>query len=398
MNGHSMSADTATASPHEPKGPEKGSTTPLDIVIFGLSITSAWGNGHATTYRSLVRALAQRGHRITFFERDKAWYAQHRDLPSPPWCDTRLYASLDELQQQFSTGITADLVIVGSYVPDGASLARWVLERAQCPVAFYDIDTPVTLASLAQGRCSYLSRELVPLFDLYLSFTGGPLLAQLRSLYGARRVQPLYCSVDTGLYHPADVPPIYDLAYLGTYSEDRQPSLERLLIEPARRWPEGRFCVAGAQYPQDIEWPGNIIRIEHVSPREHCRFYNSQRFALNLTRADMRAAGYSPSVRLFEAAACGVPIITDRWPGLEHFFEPGMDILVAESGVQVLHYLCELDHTDACVIGIRGRGRVLGNHTAAHRAAQLESYVHEIRHPGLERPSPAMTREALHGT
>lgn len=371
---------------------------PLHIVIFGLSITSAWGNGHATTYRSLVRALAQRGHRITFLERDKAWYANHRDMPSPPWCDTRLYGSLEELDDHFGDRLCADLILIGSYVPEGIRLARWVLARADGPTAFYDIDTPVTVAALASGTCSYLTPDLVREFDLYLSFTGGPFLERLRSQYGARHTRPLYCSVDTNLYHPADLPALYDLAYLGTYSDDRQPSLERLLNQPAKAWPEGRFCVAGAQYPDTIEWPPNVTRMEHVSPREHCRFYNSQRFALNLTRADMRAAGFSPSVRLFEAAACGVPIITDRWPGLELFFEPGTDILVADSGADTLRYLRDLSPAEARAIGANGRRRVLAEHTAAHRASQLESFILALRAPGREHTSRALKAEAVHGT
>jgi spore maturation protein CgeB len=355
----------------------------LDIVIFGLSITSAWGNGHATTFRALVRALHERGHRVRFFERDRPWYAAHRDLPQPPWCDTTLYADIDELEAHFEGEIDADLVIVGSYVPEGVRLARWVLERAAGVTAFYDIDTPVTLARLAQETCEYLTPSLVPRFDLYLSFAGGPVLEQLRTAHGARRVAPLYCSVDERAYAPQPVTRQWDLGYLGTYSADRQPALETLLLEPARRWPDGRFCVAGPQFPANIAWPRNVERIEHLAPPAHSRFYNSQRFTLNVTRADMVANGYSPSVRLFEAAACGVPVVSDAWRGLETFFEPGTEILVAHTKADTLRYLRDLHDSEARAIGARARARVLAAHTARHRAIELEGCVRDARAAGM---------------
>lgn len=353
----------------------------LDVVIFGLSITSAWGNGHATTYRALARALHDRGHRVRFFERDLPWYADNRDLESPPYAQTLLYDSLDELERRWGSAaeIRADLLIVGSYVPEGVRLIEWLLPRASGLTAFYDIDTPVTVARLERGDCDYLSPDLIPRFDLYLSFAGGPILEQLRARYGARRVRPLYCSVDPGEYHPTHAAKRWDLGFIGTYSEDRQPALERLLIGPASRHAAGRFCVAGPQFPPSIAWPRNVERIEHLPPRDHRRFYNGQRFTLNITRADMVASGYSPSVRLFEAAACAVPIITDEWPGLEEFFEPGVEVLIARSCEDVLCYLRELDEPRRCAIAQRARGRVLAAHTALHRAIELEECVRQAR-------------------
>lgn len=351
----------------------------LDIVIFGLSITSAWGNGHATTYRALARALAARGHRVRFFERDEPWYAKHRDLPDPPYAPTRLYSGLRDLQAHFGDEIDADLVVLGSYVPDGARLAQWVLERATGVTAFYDIDTPVTLARLARDDCPYLTAASIPRFDLYLSFSGGPVLDRLRHAHGARRPRPLYCSVDPTDYHPVWTGKHYDLGYLGTYSADRQPALERLLVEPARRWQRGRFSVAGPQYPASIAWPANVERVEHLAPHEHRRYYASQRFTLNVTRSDMVAAGHSPSVRLFEAAACGVPIITDEWPGLEEFFTPGREILVARSTQDTLNYLRAYSAEALSAVARAARARVLAAHTAHHRALALEDYVAEVR-------------------
>ena len=351
-------------------------STGFDIVIFGLSITSSWGNGHATTYRALVRALARRGHRVLFLERDKPWYAANRDLPRPPFGRTALYGSLAELRERWTDAVReADLVIVGSYVPEGVAAGRWVLDTARGVTGFYDIDTPVTLAKLARGEEEYLSAGLIPRYDLYLSFTGGPTLERLEREYGSPCAVPLYCSVDPELYFPETADPVWDLGYLGTYSPDRQPALEELLLGPAREWPAGRFVVAGPQFPDTGAWPANAGRIAHLPPGGHRRFYNGQRFTLNLTRADMVAAGWSPSVRLFEAAACGVPIISDWWPGLDAFFAPGREILIARSGREVLAFLRELPEAERAAIGARARERVLAAHTADHRAAELEGYV-----------------------
>jgi spore maturation protein CgeB len=351
----------------------------LDIVIFGLSITSSWGNGHATTYRALVRALARRGHRVRFFERDVPWYAGNRDLPKPSYCEVQLYSGLDELDSLLPGTLQADLVVFGSYVPQGAQLIEQYLPRVSGRTAFYDIDTPVTVARLERGDCEYLTRELVPKFDLYLSFAGGPVLRKLEERFGAQRARALYCSVEPCDYHPIPgATKRYDLGYLGTYSVDRQPTLHELLVEPATHWPQGAFYVAGAQYPASLSWPANVVRAEHLAPAEHRSFYNSQRLTLNVTRADMAASGYSPSVRLFEAAACGVPIITDEWAGLREFFIPDREILVARSSQDTLRYLRELDEVRLQDVAARARSRVLGKHTAAHRARELECYVNEI--------------------
>lgn len=352
----------------------------LDVVVLGLSITSSWGNGHATTYRALVRALDDAGHRVLFLERDVPWYASNRDQPEPAGCRLGLYGSLEELRDRFAASVrAADLVVVGSYVPDGVAVGRWVQERARGTTAFYDIDTPVTLARLARGEYEYLAPELVPGYDLYLSFTGGPTLARIERELGAPMARPLYCSADPEVHRPQSRPARWDLGYVGTYSVDRQPALDRLLLEPARRRPEMRFSVAGPQYPGDIAWPSNVERIEHLPPGEHAAFYASQRFTLNVTRADMVRAGWSPSVRLFEAAACGTPVVSDPWPGLETIFAPGREILIAKSTADALRLLDETTEDQRRAIGERARRRVLAEHTAAHRVRQIEEYVGEAR-------------------
>ncbi len=365
------------------------SRPPLRIVILGLSITSSWGNGHATTYRGLVRELVARGHKVLFLERDVEWYASNRDLPQPPQGRTVLYRDLAELTRRFTSNVAeADLVIVGSFVPEGTAVGEWVVNHAGGVTAFYDIDTPVTLARLARGEEAYLSRALIPRYQLYLSFTGGPTLRRLEEEFGSPLARPLYCSVDPSLYYPESVSMQWDLGYMGTYSDDRQPALARFLLEPARLWPQGRFAVAGPQYPDSIEWPGNVHRIEHLPPIRHRGFYAAQRYALNLTRADMVAAGFSPSVRLFEAAACGTTIISDEWEGLDTLLQPEREILLARSTADVLSWMKDLPEDERRTIGLRARDRVLAEHTAAHRAAELEQFALEV----IERPTASILR------
>jgi spore maturation protein CgeB len=347
----------------------------MKVTILGLSITSSWGNGHATNYRGLVRALHERGDDVTFLERDKPWYAAHRDLPRPPYGATFLYDSPAELRERFTPTVRdADLVVVGSFVPDGVEVASWVLDRAGGAVAFYDIDTPVTIEKLRAGDREYLAPELLERFDLYLSFTGGPALDILAGEFGARRPEPFYCFVDPEAYTRQPVPERWALNYLGTYSAGRQPALQELLLAPATVMREASFAVAGPMYPASLSWPDNVERIEHLPPGEHPDFYSATAFTLNLTRPEMRALGYAPSVRLFEAAACGTSIISDRWAGLETVLTPGSEVLIAESATDVVSIL---EGGALPAIGGAARERVLAEHTAAHRAEQLHALMLE---------------------
>ena len=350
---------------------------PMRLVVLGLSLSSSWGNGHATTFRALLKEFAARGHDILFLERDVPWYASHRDCPDPDYCRLEFYSDLEDLEGWRNEIAHADAVIVGSYVPDGVAVGRLVQETAQGATAFYDIDTPVTLAKLERGDFEYLSPEIIPGYDVYLSFTGGPTLGRIEARYGSPAARALYCSVDPAAYPPLDVPKKWDLSYLGTYSPDRQPTLEKLLIEPARRMPHRRFVVAGPQYPADVEWPANVERIEHLPPREHAQFYAASRFTLNVTRADMIAAGWSPSVRLFEAAACAVPVISDRWDGLDALFAPGVEIFLADGSDQVIELLDTCSAAEAAAMGLAARERVMNGHSARDRAAELEHHLRE---------------------
>lgn len=351
----------------------------MKLVVFGLTISSSWGNGHATTWRALLRAFAARGHEVVFYEWNAPWYAGNRDLAHPEYVTLELY---DEWERVAARAIAeakdADATLVGSYVKDGPRVIDDLAEAGVDPLFFYDIDTPVTVAALRSGGAEYLRPDQVPLFTRYLSFTGGPFLHEvLEGELGAREARPLYCSVDTDRYHPTEVDPLLvsDLAYMGTYAPDRQPVLERLLIEPARRMPERRFYVAGPQYPDDIRWPANVLHNPHLPPSLHATFYSSARWQLNATRADMVQAGWSPSVRLFEAAACGAAMISDRWPGIDHFFTPGEEILLPGSTEEVIDILRTTHDDDRRMIGLAARERILAEHTAAHRAEELEALV-----------------------
>jgi spore maturation protein CgeB len=354
-------------------------TRPLRIVILGLSITSSWGNSHATTYRPLVRELVRHGHQVLFLERSQPWQTGRRDLPQPPYGRTAVYGGLDELHQRYAGPVRdADLVIVGSLVPEGACVGDWVQSEGGGVRAFYDIDTPLTLARLNNRLHSYLRPDQVEGYDLYLSFTGGPMLGQLEREFGARRARVLYGSVDPEQYFPEPQPFTWDLGYMGTYSADRQLRIDQMLLEPARHRPHARFVLAGPHYRERSAWPHNVEYRAHLPPSEHRAFYNRQRFTLNVTRSEMRQAGWSPSVRLFEAAACGTPIISERWPGLDSLLEPGREILLANTGAEVLSLLRDVGEEERRALARRARQRILSEHTAAHRAEQLERYVLEL--------------------
>ena len=350
----------------------------MHLVVCGLSLSSSWGNGHATTYRALIEAFAARNHRVTFLERDMPWYRNARDFASAPYCDLVFYDSLAELETHERLIADADVVLVGSYVPDGVAVGRYIQATARGLRAFYDIDTPVTLAKLRRGDFEYLAPELIPGYDIYFSFTGGPTLDLLERTYGSPAARALYCSADPARYHPVALPHRFDLGYLGTYSDDRQPTLERLLLEPARRLPQLSFVVAGPQFPSSIDWPANVTRFPHVSPDDHAAFYSSCRWTLNVTRHDMIEAGWSPSVRLFEAAACGTPILSDRWAGLESLFTPGEEIELVDDADAVVAILAGKPESERQAMAARARARVLANHTAAHRAAQFEADLERV--------------------
>ena len=345
----------------------------MKLVIFGLTISSSWGNGHATLWRGLLNALSAQGHEIIFFERDVPYYANHRDLQSPENFTLRLYTDWPEISTDSRRALReADAVIVTSYCPDAAAACDLALD-SQVVKIFYDLDTAVTLENLRQGQSvNYIPSYGLGGFDLVLSYVGGRALHDLEHMLGARRVAPLYGSVDPDLHKPVPRSSHYDshFSYLGTYASDRQQVLEKLFIEPAHRLPKKKFLLGGAQYPDDFPWSENVWFVRHVPPAEHPAFYSSSRATLNVTRAAMASYGHCPSGRLFEAAACETPIVSDWWEGLDEFFEPERELLVAKSAIDVVEALSRTPE-ELLEVGKAARARVLAEHTAWHRSQEL---------------------------
>jgi spore maturation protein CgeB len=351
----------------------------MKLTIFGLSITSSWGNGHATTFRALCDALHRRGHSIVFFEHNLEWYQNNRDLPHPPYCKVRIFENWEEILPVVRAELRdSDVAMVGSYFPDGIAALEEVLSSRVPVKAFYDIDTPVTVRSLRDhGRAEYLLKEHLSELDIYFSFTGGPMLKRLEDELGTPFAVPLYCSVDPEKHRELPAQPGFacDLSYMGTYAPDRHSKIDELLCVTAGRLPHKKFIVAGPQYPSSIEWPENVQRIMHLDPRHHAGLYSSSRITLNVTRREMVLAGYSPSVRLFEAAACAAAIASDNWPGLETFLAPGREILLPTGSDDVVRYVRDYDTAELRRIGRAARERVLGSHTSEVRAREFERAV-----------------------
>jgi spore maturation protein CgeB len=266
---------------------------------------------------------------------------------------------------------------VTSYCPDARSAVDLVLENSRVFSIFYDLDTPVTLNALGrQGTVDYIPSYGLEPFDLVLSYTGGNALLELQNRLGAKRVAPLYGSVDPSTHHPVPIDERFasDFSYLGTYAADRQQQLDELFLKPANQYPQKKFCIGGALYPPDFPWTGNTYFVRHVAPPEHPAFYSSSKLTLNITRAAMAEMGYCPSGRLFEAAACGTPIVSDWWEGLDHFFQPGKEILIAKSSVDTEEAL-NLDAGELQAIARASQERTLAEHTASHRASELISLI-----------------------
>jgi spore maturation protein CgeB len=353
----------------------------VKMVVFGLTVSSSWGNGHATLWRGLIGALARRGWTVSFFERDVPYYAHTRDFDRIDGGDLVLYSEWADVCQRAEREIAgADVAMVTSYCPDGIAATELVLQAPSALRLFYDLDTPVTLSHLRRGEATnYIGPDGLSGFDLVLSYTGGAALDELRSVLGARRTAALYGHVDPNMHRPAAPNPAFagDLSYLGTYAEDRQAAIEQLLVEPARLEPERRFVIGGAQYPDDFPWTRNIHFVRHLPPADHPSFYASSRLTLNVTRSAMAELGWCPSGRLFEAAACGAAILSDVWPGLGDFFELDHEVIPVRSTDEVI---AALGMTDAELqrIGTSARERVLADHTSDRRASELEAMLSNV--------------------
>ena len=364
----------------------------MKIVIFGLTISSSWGNGHATLWRGLCKHLARLGHSVAFFERDVPYYAGARDLYELPGGKLRLFSQWEDIRSTASSDVRdADVAIVTSYCPDAIAATDLILSEGRAIPVFYDLDTPVTLARLMTGdTVPYIGPRGLSDFELVLSFTGGPCVAdEFRGRLGARDVRPLYGHVDADIHRPVPPQPHYraDLSYLGTYSEDRQVALEALLVTPARARPDLRFLIGGAQYPQDFPWSSNIYFVRHLPPPEHAPFFASSRLTLNVTRAAMAKMGWCPSGRLFEAAACGAPLLSDEWPGIGDFFAPGEEILIARDQQDTLAALALAD-AELRRMALRAYERTMDQHTSDKRARELVSMLEQTASSGVDLQQP----------
>ena len=345
----------------------------MKITIFGLTISSSWGNGHATPYRAILKALRRQGHNVSFYEKDVPYYAKHRDFDECGYCDLILYSDWESVRTAaLASAADSDAVICASFCPEGTRIIDEVLDLKQPLKVFYDLDTPVTLASLERGETPYLRRGQIRHFDLYLSFTGGNTIDELISQWDARMAKPLYGCVDIESYSRVHVPQQYccDLSYMGTYAADRQQKLETLFLEPARQLPSKQFVLAGSMYPWQWQWPANVRRFEHVSPGDHPALYSSSRLTLNITRNDMARWGYCPSGRFFEAAACGTPIITDWFEGLDYFFDCKRELLIANR-VEAVIAAINLSDSELTALAARARERTLQQHNGEQRAKEL---------------------------
>jgi len=355
----------------------------MKIVVFGLSVSSSWGNGHATLWRGLCRALDRLGHCVVFFERDVPYYATARDwLTLPGDGELVLYPSWTDVQRRAETELRdADVAILTSFCPDADGARAAMLDAARPLALFYDLDTPVTLERVRCGeRPAYIGDGLEP-FDLVLSYAGGMALDGLRSL-GAARVETLYGHVDPDVHRPVAHDPLYacSLSWLGTYAADRQAALQDLFVECAKRRPDLTFTIGGAQYPDDFPWTDNIRFLHHVPPHAHASFLCSSRLTLNITREPMRGIGWGPSGRLFEAAACAAAVASDDWPGLADFYEPGREILVVRTHEDLMAAL-DLEETALRRVGSAARERTLAQHTSMHRAVELTGLVERTWQP-----------------
>ncbi|KMQ50190.1 glycosyl transferase [Chitinispirillum alkaliphilum] len=350
----------------------------MKVVIFGLSVSSCWGNGHATLWRGLIRALVHSGHNVVFFERDVPYYASHRDYEAPAGMELHLYSHWSEVVSLAKENLRdCDSAIITSYCPDSLMASDLMFGMDLSSRIFYDMDTPVTLGCIERGGWpEYLMPQGLGEFDMVMSYTGGRSLVQLKEVLGAKNVCTLYGSVDPEIHHPVKITANdkADLSYLGTYAKDRHRGFEQLFLKVSQQFPRGRFLVAGAQYPADINWGRNIEFKQHIDVKQHSTFYNSAHFTLNLTRSDMAQCGYCPSARLFEAGACGVALISDIWEGIDHFFEPYSEILLASDTEDMLNFL-QMDRAQSQKIAKRARERVMSEHTASHRAKQLEEII-----------------------
>nr|WP_176066715.1 glycosyltransferase [Anaeromyxobacter diazotrophicus] len=356
--------------------------TRMHIAFFGSSLVSAYWNGAATYYRGLLRALAGRGHAVTFYEPDAFDRQAHRDIPDPPWARVVVWqpGQPEALDRCLSEARRADLVVKASGVGVlDAELERRALElrRPGNAVIFWDVDAPATLERVASDPADPF-RALVPRYDAVFTYGGGaPVVRAYRSL-GARACIPIYNALDPETHHPAPADPrlAADLAFLGNRLPDREARVRAFFLRAAQRLPGRRFVLGGAGWG-DLALPANVRWLGHVPTGDHNALNCSCTAVLNVNRDSMARFGFSPPTRVFEAAGAGACVVTDAWEGLELFLEPGREVLVARDGEEVAEHLAALQPARARRLGAAALRRVLAEHTYAQRARQVEVALDE---------------------
>jgi spore maturation protein CgeB len=352
----------------------------LRIAFFGSSLVSCYWNGAATYYRGILRALAERGHRIQFFEPDAYDRQQHRDIPDPDWAQVTVYEAGSEgaVLRAVEQGKNADLVVKASGVGVHDELLEAAVLELQTPgrrVVFWDVDAPATLDRVTQNTADPF-RPLIARYDLVFTYGGGPRVASAYEALGARECVPVYNALDATTHFRVQPDPRYsaDLGFLGNRLPDRERRVDAFFLEAARRLPSQTFLLGGAGW-EDKALPANVRYVGHVSTRDHNGFNSTPRTVLNVNRASMASYGFSPPTRVFEAAGAGACLITDDWEGIELFLEPNVEVLVARNGDEVAAHLQRVTSTHASLIGAAALRRVLAEHTYTHRAERVEGVL-----------------------
>ncbi len=355
-------------------------TRSLDIAFFGSSLVSAYWNGAATYYRGMIRALAARGHRVTFYEPDAYERQKHRDIEDPPYAKVVVYSGTDEREAltMLERARRADVVVKAS----GVGVWDELLEREVLNVrkpgglaVFWDVDAPATLARVRENPADPF-RALIPKYDAVFTYGGGPPIVKGYTELGARLCVPIYNALDPSTHFPvpADARWSADLSLLANRLPDREARIDAFFFDAARRLPERRFLLGGNGW-QGHGMPSNVEAVGHVYTADHNAFNCSARLVLNVARDSMATCGYSPATRVFEAAGAAACLVTDAWEGIEVFLEPEREILVANHGEDVASFVERVDETRARAIGEAAKKRVLAHHTYAQRAREVEALL-----------------------
>jgi spore maturation protein CgeB len=353
---------------------------PLRIAFFGSSLVSAYWNGAATYYRGIVRALAERGHRVTFYEPDAYERQQHRDMDDPDWAQVVVYGASDDtgVLHALEQARGSDVIVKAS----GVGVFDELLEREvlalrgnSTHVVFWDVDAPATLDRVHSNPGDPF-RPLVPEYDVVLTYGGGQPVVDAYTALGARACVPIYNALDPHTHHPVDPHPRFtcDLGFLGNRLPDREARVEEFLLRAAGMLPQRCFMLGGSGWA-DKTMPSNVSALGHVYTHEHNAFNCTARAVLNVNRESMARYGFSPPTRVFEAAGAGACLITDDWAGMELFLEPGREVLVARDGGEVAAHVASLTPWRAREIGQAALRRVTAQHTYAHRARDVEALL-----------------------